>query len=305
MIFLNKMKVSARFTANGKLLLWGEYLVLRGALALAWPLSKRQYLSVKPSNDKIIHWQSFEQGNLWMEAAFDLKLNILSSSDLKLAITAQKLLQLIQQQKPDFFQEACHLQFDLDFNRKYGFGSSATLISLLSQWSDVDPYFLLEHSFGGSGYDIATATANQAIIYNKQEKIKRSLNIPESISRHLVFVYLGQKQVSSGEIARFKEQQVSPGQIEQMNYMVETAASCTDIEQWEQLMAESEDLMSGILKVPKVKDLYFADYPFAIKSLGAWGGDFIMATCRDIEAARTYFYQQEKKPVYSFQDLTI
>ena len=47
---------------------------------------------------------------------------------------------------------------------------------------------------------------------------------------------------------------------------------------FERLITEHESFISKILGVVPVKDKLFHDFRGAIKSLGAWGGDFILAT---------------------------
>ena len=42
-------------------------------------------------------------------------------------------------------------------------------------------------------------------------------------------------------------------------------------------MQKHEDLIAKALGVPTVKQSLFPDYKGAIKSLGAWGGDFVLA----------------------------
>ena len=48
------------FKSNGKFLLTGEYLVLKGATALALPLKKGQSLDVEilDGNEGLIHWDA-------------------------------------------------------------------------------------------------------------------------------------------------------------------------------------------------------------------------------------------------------
>ena len=43
-------------------------------------------------------------------------------------------------------------------------------------------------------------------------------------------------------------------------------------------MNKHEILISETIQVPTIKAQLFSDYPKSIKSLGAWGGDFIMVT---------------------------
>jgi hypothetical protein len=47
-------------------------------------------------------------------------------------------------------------------------GTSSTLINNIAQWFGIDAYELLWKSFGGSGYDIASAQHNKPIVYQLQ-----------------------------------------------------------------------------------------------------------------------------------------
>ena len=46
-------------------------------------------------------------------------------------------------------------------------------------------------------------------------------------------------------------------------------------------MEEHEALLSSILKIEPVKQRLFPDFFGMMKSLGAWGGDFVLATGDD------------------------
>ena len=50
---------------------------------------------------------------------------------------------------------------------------------------------------------------------------------------------------------------------------------------FESLMEEHEALLSNILNIAPVKQQLFPDYFGMVKSLGAWGGDFVLATGDD------------------------
>jgi hypothetical protein len=54
-------------------------------------------------------------------------------------------------------------------------------------------------------------------------------------------------------------------------------------------MAEHESILSGILDRPPVKEVLFRDYPGMVKSLGAWGGDFVHVSYEEADPAREYF----------------
>ena len=64
------------FYAHGKLLISGEYLVLKRALALAVPTVYGQHLSatIEQKNADVINWTSFDNnGNKWFNATLDAK----------------------------------------------------------------------------------------------------------------------------------------------------------------------------------------------------------------------------------------
>ena len=159
-----------KFRANGKFLLTGEYLVLQGALALALPLKLGQTLEVNALeiNNGVLHWDAFTPKGFWFSAMLNKSdLTVRASDDMEKAEMLSKIFQTIKSLNPNVlhgnndYSFTTHLEFDKD----WGLGSSSTLISCLSQWANVDPYEVLKRTMGGSGYDIACATATKPIIY--------------------------------------------------------------------------------------------------------------------------------------------
>jgi mevalonate kinase len=293
-----------KYEASGKLLLFGEYFVLRGSKCLAIPLNVGQAVTITQHTNQHIFWQCFdEQNNCWLTIEFSTALEIVQTNDLEKAKIVQQLLQYIKQKNKNILLEQLNFQFTLSFNRAFGFGTSATLISLLSQWSGVNAYDLLANTFEGSGYDIATATASKPIVYIIQQKTITTFTLAKNITPYILFIYLGKKQISSKEINAFKNKIITPQQLEQMNNIVLSATNCTEIEAWENLMQQSETLVASVLNTLPIKEQMFQDYPFAIKSLGAWGGDFIMATCRDINTAKNYFLQKNMTTFFTYNEL--
>lgn len=296
--------MNSRFSAWGKLMLFGEYLVLRGAKSIAFPLNVGQHLEVIPHAEDGVLWQSFDGDHCWLEIKFSKELEIVSTNDDKKAGIIQELLKLIQSKNSALEIAGKNFKITVDFNRDYGFGTSSTLIALLSQWSGHDSYDLLTHSFGGSGYDVATALSSQAIVYTVENRLEKQFNLSTKVTDHLLFVYLGQKQDSAKEVASFKNKEVSAEDIVRINEIIASAVTCSDIEEWEDLMNESEVMLASILETPTVQSRMFSDYPYAIKSLGAWGGDFVMATVRDETQARQYFQEKGLTDMFNYQDLT-
>lgn len=276
------------FHAYGKLLLSGEYFVLDGALALAIPTSRGQRMSINKGSAGKLQWKSFLANDPvpWFEALFDItSLDCLSTTNEAAANRLLELFQSIEQQRPDFWPQQAStglsISTQLEFPQEWGLGSSSTLISLLAQWSDTDPYDLLEDSFGGSGYDLACATADGPIFYQKKRGKPYSVDAPfyPAFSEYLYFVYLGKKQNSREGIGRYREKVSGKHSklIRKISTLSLQMAAARSLWEWNAYVEENETLISEALDLPTAHAAHFHDFPGTIKSLGAWGGDFVLA----------------------------
>lgn len=291
------------YYASGKLLLFGEYLVLKGSESLAIPLSYGQKMLVKNSGENFFNWTSKVNESVWFSCHFSPNFEIIETTDPGKAGLLRKLLKFIDTQKPALFQTRSDFQTQMDFRLEWGFGSSSTLISLLAQWSETDPYLLLKNSFGGSGYDVACANAATPIIYDMESHQTVPVYLFPKIISKLLFVYSGKKQSSEEEVNQFNSLKISPEHVKKMREIIVTAVKSTQIDTFENAMDESEKLLSKILGMPSLKEEKFTDYPFSIKSLGAWGGDFFMAVYRKESEARNYFLEKGYSVMFNYNEL--
>lgn len=275
------------FYAHGKLLLTGEYFVLDGALALALPCKLGQSMTVKTldNSGSILKWKSLDnESSIWFEATFESQnLTPLNSSDPQTATTLQQILQAARNQNPAFLKNNLSLQVEtkLEFPRLWGLGSSSTLIYNISQWSQTDPFRLLFETMGGSGYDIACAGAEAPVLYQKTNNhpIIGNCTFNPLFRDQLYFVYLEKKQNSREGISLYyKNVKRHPAVIDEVSRLTKAVMNCTDFSTFESLLLEHEKLISNALELPRIQDQYFPDFPGVIKSLGAWGGDFVLAT---------------------------
>lgn len=289
------------FEAKGKLMLFGEYVVMRGVPALAFPIKMGQTLEISESEHFI--WESYEVDKLWFFLKFNAALQIEETNNLAVAEKLMAILGDLKSHNPQLFSKPLHFVMRANFNRNWGFGSSATMISLLAQWSGLDAYSLNDNHFGGSGYDIACATARNPILYSKHTREVKSIEIPRTITNQLLFVYLGKKQNSQQEVTKFSDLIIHEGKLDEIKKLILDAAQTADIEYFEELIDAHEAHLSEILQRPTLKSLEFADYDYSIKSLGAWGGDFFMATCRNIDEARMYFIEKGKEVAFTWDML--
>ncbi len=68
-------------------------------------------------------------------------------------------------------------------------------------------------------------------------------------------------------------------------------------------MDAHEEIISEIIKLPTIKEQLFSDYPNTIKSLGAWGGDFVLVTGNESEM--DYFKRKGFKTIVPFKDMLL
>jgi mevalonate kinase len=270
------------FYSHGKLLLTSEYAVLMGARALALPCNLGQKLYVWEENTQQLVWKSFDsQGQLWFEVHFQIPtLIIKQSTNSEMAIRLREILLTAQKRNLSFLQKGVNVETHLEFDRSWGLGSSSTLIANIALWAQVNPYELLENSFGGSGYDLACAQASGPICYTRNQYHPKIEPVPfdPPFSEQLFFVYLNQKKSSLQAIERFDINSITTSDIEKLNALTEAMLNCNTQEYFDEILDQHETLMARILNQTPVKKLLFEDFKGSIKSLGAWGGDFVLAS---------------------------
>ena len=63
------------------------------------------------------------------------------------------------------------------------------------------------------------------------------------------------------------------------------------------LLKAHEQAIGAALQLSPVQEQLFPDYWGAIKSLGAWGGDFVLATSERPEAETSAYFEKKGFPV--------
>jgi len=306
------------YYSNGKLLLTGEYLVLDGAKALALPTKFGQSLSIQEIEEPKLIWESYtHKDKLWLQIEFDLpKLRILSATfDSKeeggkdlLAETLQKILMEAKKINSKFLDkpQGFFVKSNLTFPRNWGLGSSSTLINNIAHWSNTDAFQLQFNTFGGSAYDIACAKNNNPIIYqllNKKPIIEPVLFDP-IFKDQLYFVHLNKKQNSRESIQQYqKNESKITDKTEEISTLTNAATICSSLDDFEKIMNKHEQIISSIIKQKPVQEVLFSDYFGQTKSLGAWGGDFILATGN--KNTPNYFHKKGYLNVIPYQKMIL
>ena len=292
--------MNATFYSHGKVLLTGEYLVVDGAEGLALPCKYGQRMDVVLRSDSsplIIHWKSFTSAEeLWFEGRFQwdgTSLVIEVASDDQIAIRLQRWLTWALKRTQQLNNGHWEVQTHLEFPRDWGLGSSSTTLANIAQWLDVNVYELFHATEKGSGYDLACATADGPLMYKKELPEPRSTRVEwlPSFHEHLYFVHMGQKQRSDVEVKKYQDLAFDRAEsILKVNSMTHRILRAKDLSEFKRTLEEHEALLAEILRRPTIKSQLFSDFPGLVKSLGAWGGDFILVSSDT--HPRTYFQQK-------------
>jgi mevalonate kinase len=300
------------YYSNGKLLLTGEYVVLDGAKALAVPTKFGQLLNIKQGTNKQFKWTSLDfDATIWFEDTITFhevvfKIKSESNSSIK-----SKLIDILHQayiQNPSFIDnsDGYLIETTLTFPRLWGLGTSSTLINNIAQWLNIDAFELLKESFGGSGYDVACAQTNSPIIYQlvDSKPIFEIVNFNPSFKENIHFVYLNQKQSSSSAIANyFSKNHNLDKNIAKITAITKDALLCTEGREFALLMEKHQAIMSDIIETETVKEKLFRDFKGVVKSLGAWGGDFVMVLSK--ENPKEYFISKGFETILTYDEMVL
>lgn len=312
---LDGQSSDARYFGQGKLLLTGEYFVLDGAKSIALPTRVGQSMSVhySPSFNPTLVWKSFDvEGRLWLEAKFEFwHFDCLDENPSPEVLFLQKILRQARKQNSHFLRDEVDVTVEtrLGFPLEWGLGSSSTLIYNIAQWAYVSPFELQFNTYGGSGYDIACAQSEGPIMYEKDSEGPHwsPVLFEPSFHKNLYFVYLGNKQDSREAINYYNDKSPFPADVfKSLSYISKSILDCQEINEFESLISDHERIISENLKLKTVKELRFSDYWGEVKSLGAWGGDFVMVTSKKTpEETRDYFLSKGLDVVIPYSELVL
>jgi len=288
--------------------------VLDGAVALAIPTKQGQSMTVESivGFDHLLEWESFDnEGESWFKGTFEKNSGqYLKGTDKAVGLRLQQIFQAGQTLNAQFLREIepFKVSTHLDFPKNWGLGTSSTLIHNIAQWATVNPFELLDMTFGGSGYDIACAGAKQAITFYKTPTPHYEEVFFDPIFKsQLYFVYLTKKQDSRDGIARYrslvKEKETL---IQDITAITKAMQETLRLAEFEQLIREHEAIVSATLNLPRAKRLFFKDFWGEVKSLGAWGGDFVLVTSEKSEAeTKQYFKDRGFDVCLKYEDLAL
>ncbi len=288
-------------------MLTSEYFAVDGALVLAVPtkLGQEFFFEEKEDGKSIVFWEAYHQNKIWLKAVIDyknwqiLETNIISSTEFIV-----KVLKNVQSLSEIQFKNTTtyHLKTNLQFPPDYGLGSSSTLMNNLAEWSKINPFHLNSISLGGSGYDIAVAKSRSAVLFqNKPDIYFEKVEFNPKFKDDLIFIHLNQKQDSRKAIHLYRSKLKSQKLIDEFSDLTRKILLCNELEKFSELMLLHEQNISDFIEIPTVRARVFADCPTFVKSLGAWGGDFVMSA--KFEGFKDYFWGKGFSTVFTWNDL--
>jgi len=302
-----------QYYASGKLLLTSEFMILHGAKALAIPLKPGQSLELTAKNNPgTLSWKALYREQAWFQAEIGLEdFKILTTDSMGKAENLVRMLRAILEIDPDF--SAKIRSFDvvtrLEFNPEFGFGSSSTLTSLLAQWAGIDPMQLHFRISRGSGYDVACASADSAILYQviNDMPVTESVDFLPPFSDMISFVYLGQKQESNQSVAMFlKEYTPAQEDVDLFSGLTCELLKAREADEFGQVMMRHEQRLAEILQLPTLKESRFSDLDGYAKSLGAWGGDFAMLLSPwDKDTLNSYLLDRGYTSYFNYHEIVL
>lgn len=148
--------------------------------------------------------------------------------------------------------------------------------------------------------------SNEATTPPLYHPIIQSAAFQPSFHEHLLFVYTGKKQSTDHSIRQFwMRSDSNENMILEISECTRQLATATDLKTFMEIMYSHEQIMSGLLGEVAVQTTMFSSFPGQTKSLGAWGGDFILAATSEPELARKYLSDSGFPICFAFHELLL
>lgn len=305
-----KYRMKKTFYSNGKLLIAGEYLVLDGAEAFALPAKFGQNLVIESGENKEIEWKSYDYDeHLWFEETISFD-EIINRPEAKIETVKSTLIDILHEAyalNPKFIDsaEGFKVSTHLSFPRNWGLGTSSTLINNIAQWANINAFTLLNNSFGGSGYDIACAQNNTPVIYRVKDNFVEQVEFNPDYKENIFFVYLNKKQNSKSAIYAYnnnKNHHLAQS-VAENNKITHAILNAKTLKEFASAVQKHEIHLSNILEMQTIKEALFPDFKGVIKSLGAWGGDFVMVVSK--ENPKEYFSNKGYETILTYEEMIL
>jgi mevalonate kinase len=261
---------------------------------------------------RVINWTANYRGQPWFSATIKIpELKILKTSDPIVSKRLVTILKAMMNLKTGFLNgnSSLMIKTSLDFNPQWGMGSSSSLLANLSAWAEIDPWLLFSKVSVGSGYDVVAASMKDPFLFQRSGQAHSALRVTlsPSITSHLYFVYTGSKKKTDAAVEEYRKLPAPDARVLKRISVITTELAVTDdLKVFQELIEEHENILSNHLEFEPVKQKHFSDFRGSVKSLGAWGGDFLLfvdqGTPRDMHE---YLMMKGLEVYYPYHELKI
>ena len=271
-------------------------------------------MTVKATRSTDLEWTSLDKdGKEWFNSSISLyDFSATETNNQEISDKLKKILKGVVRLNCEFLDKwnAFKVETKLEFPQDWGLGSSSTLIYLIAQWADIEPLELYYKVENGSGYDVAAAGAKGPIIFwsNEEEVSYRYADFKPKYKDNLVFVHLNKKADSAEAVKKYQTLPSGTRKdlVNKINAITDGVEDAATLNSFTDLLQQHEELVSKVIKTPTIQSTHFSDYQSVIKSLGAWGGDFILAVAPDgLDAAKDYFNAKGYSTVVPYSQMVL
>ena len=141
------------------------------------------------------------------------------------------------------------------------------------------------------------------LVNQRHEKYIKEVSFRPVFHENIYFVYLNRKQNSLTEVKKYKKTKPSKELISEISEITKNILNCDDYKMFNKLINSHEQIISKLISKQTIKKELFNDFQGEIKSLGAWGGDFIMVSSEN--SPLNYFKNKGYNTLFKFSDLLI
>ncbi len=136
----------------------------------------------------------------------------------------------------------------------------------------------------------------------------KPINFLPSFCDNIYFVWLGKKQNTDNEIRFYRKNKTSDikSSIEKISNVTFNIPEVKELSNFASLIEKNEEIIAFILKRKTLKQSNFSDFDGTVKSLGAWGGDFMLAISEHgLMYVTDYFKSKGCDTIYRFKDIVL
>lgn len=275
------------------------------------PTRYGQNMTVKKTRSSDLLWEARDKdGEKWFSSVISLyNFEAVKTTDEAVSSHLCKILKNATRLNSEFLNKWAGFKVctTLDFDRSWGLGSSSTLTYLIAEWAEVNAMMLHWKVSNGSGYDVATAmTGSPTIFFTTDEETSyTAIDWRPKFTKDLHFVHLGAKQDSAKAVkAYLKRGKARLKAVDTITALTDEMQVVQDLDTFEDICRRHNAAISEATGLTCVADDALADYDLGvIKPLGAWGGDFILASGSDAAAVKAYFASKGLDTVLSYADI--